>query len=42
VGYFFGANYETVLKFIQKDVAYVLGIILLFIATYYIIKRNKT
>lgn len=42
VGYFFGANYETALKFIQKDVAYVLGIALIFIAIYYIIKRNKT
>jgi membrane-associated protein len=41
-GYFFGANYESALKFIQKDIAAILIIILLFITTYYIIKRNKT
>lgn len=40
-GYFFGANYETALRFIQKDVSYILGGALTLMVLYYIIKRNN-
>jgi membrane-associated protein len=40
-GYFFGANWEGALKFIQKDIAYLLGTFLIFAAIYFIIKRNS-
>lgn len=40
VGYLFGNNYETALRFVQEKIAYILGTTLFLFFTYYIIKRN--
>ena len=41
VGYFFGSNFDAILSIIKQDAIIVVGITLLVVAVYYIIKRNR-
>ena len=40
IGYFFGSNFDAILSIIKQDAIIVVGITLLVLAAYYVLKRN--